>query len=215
LRMGEPDFGPCRESKGHAKQPVSAGFIQALAVERMQILAISGSLRGGSSNTALLLAAAALAPTGLNVMLYENLAGLPHFNPDLDQEPFPAAVTDFRAQLRKSAGVIISCPEYAHGVPGVLKNALDWLVASGELFEKPVALFNASPRGTYALASLTETLTVMTARLVPEASVSLVFAPKGHGQFTITGDPEQAARIQNALAAFAKAIGAAASAAKP
>jgi len=61
-------------------------------------------------------------------------------------------------------------PEYAHGVPGVLKNGLDWVVGSGELVDKPVTLFNASPRGTYAQASLTETLTVMSAKVVPEAS---------------------------------------------
>jgi len=174
----------------------------------MQILAISGSLRAGSSNTSLLQAAAVLAPAGVGVVLYEKLAELPHFNPDLDQEPFPAAVVDFRAALRRSAGVLISCPEYAHGVPGVLKNALDWLVASGELYEKPVALFNASPRGTYALGSLTETLTVMTARLIPEASVTLALAAKGDGRFHITSDPEQSARIQNALAVFLQAIGA-------
>lgn len=67
--------------------------------------------------------------------------------------------------------MIISSPEYAHGVPGVLKNALDWLVASGELYEKPVALFSASPRATFAQVSLTETLKVMTARLVGEACI--------------------------------------------
>jgi len=179
----------------------------------MQILAISGSLRAGSSNTALLQAAATLAPANVQIVLFEKLAELPHFNPDLDQEPFPAAVVDFRAQLRKSAGVIISCPEYAHGVPGVLKNALDWLVASGELYEKPVALFNASLRGTYAQASLRETLTVMTAQLIPEACVTLALAATGDGGFHIISGPDQVAPIQNALAAFAKAINGAGSAA--
>lgn len=70
----------------------------------MRILAISGSLRAASSNTILLNAAAALAPENVEVILYRGLGDLPHFNPDLDKEPAPPAVTDFRAQLRKSSG---------------------------------------------------------------------------------------------------------------
>lgn len=100
----------------------------------MRILAISGSLRAASSNTILLNAAAALAPENVEVVVYRGLGDLPHFNPHLDKGPVPPAVTDFRTQLGKSSGVIISSPEYAHGVPGVLKNGLDWLVASGELY---------------------------------------------------------------------------------
>jgi len=172
----------------------------------MRILGISGSLRAGSSNTTLLQAAAALAPAPLEVVLYERLAELPHFNPDLDREPFPAAVVEFRAALCRSTGVVISCPEYAHGVPGVLKNALDWLVASGELYEKPVALFNASPRGTYAQASLAETLTVMTARLVPEASLTAALSSNDASVQRIAADPQLAAQIRAALAAFAQAL---------
>ena len=81
----------------------------------MKILAISGSLRAASSNTILLNAAAALAPENLKIIVYLGLAILPHFNPDLDNDA-PEAVKDFRSQLAKSAGVIISSPEYAHGV---------------------------------------------------------------------------------------------------
>ena len=99
----------------------------------MRILAISGSLRTGSSNTMLLRAAVALAPQAFEVSVYDGLATLPHFNPDQDNEAAPPPVVDFRSQLHASDGVLISSPEYAHGVPGVLKNALDWVVASGEL----------------------------------------------------------------------------------
>ena len=139
----------------------------------MRILAISGSLRASSSNTALLQAAAALAPQDVEVVLYDGLGDLPHFNPDLDGETVAPAVSSWRSKLRDADGVVFSVPEYAHGVPGVLKNGLDWVVGSGELVDKPVTLFNASPRGTYAQASLTETLTVMSAKVVPEASVTL------------------------------------------
>ena len=84
-----------------------------------------------------------------------------------------AVVSDFRSQLNSSAGVVISTPEYAHGIPGALKNALDWLVASGELYEKPVALFSPSPYSLFAHASLVETLTVMMARLIPDAFINV------------------------------------------
>jgi len=145
----------------------------------MRILAISGSLRLASSNTALLRAAATLAPEGVEITLYGGLGNLPHFNPDLEGTG-PPSVMDFRTRLQVSDGVLISSPEYAHGVPGVLKNALDWLVGSGEFVGKPVALLNASPRATYAQASLAETITVMSARIVDEASITM---PRVHYVF--------------------------------
>jgi hypothetical protein len=81
----------------------------------MEILAISGSLRTASSNTTLLRAAIALAPKGVEIILYDGLSGLPHFNPDLEETLQPA-VMDFRARLQAAHGVLISSPEYAHGV---------------------------------------------------------------------------------------------------
>jgi len=90
----------------------------------LRILAVSGSLRAVSSNTALLRAAIALSPPGVEIRLYGALRELPHFNPDLEANE-PPAVTDLRAQVRWADGLLISSPEYAHGVPGVMKNALD------------------------------------------------------------------------------------------
>ena len=112
----------------------------------VRLLAISGSLRAASSNTAILRAMAEPTPNGVEVILYRGLAGLPHFNPDLDDDGVPPAVADFRAQLRAADGASISSQEYAHGVPGAFKNGLDWVVASGEFVDKPVALINASDR---------------------------------------------------------------------
>jgi|SRR5215831_3752288 len=172
----------------------------------MQILAISGSLRAASTNTVLLNAAAAMAPENLKITVYAGLANLPHFNPDLDNDA-PEAVNDFRSQLAKSAGVIISSPEYAHGVPGVLKNALDWLVASGELYEKPVALFSASPRATFAQASLTVTLSVMSVRLIEEAFVIVPLLGKRLDESRVLADPGMSKAIRSALVTFVHAIG--------
>lgn len=175
-------------------------------LDTIQILAISGSLRAASSNTAVLRAAITLAPKNVNITIYQGLADLPHFNPDLDCGAVPHPVTDLRFQLQAADGVLISSPEYAHGVPGVMKNALDWLVGSGELVGKPVALINASPRATWAQASLTEILTVMTANLIDEASITLPLLGRGLDAAGIASDPEISLVLQRAIAAFAHAI---------
>src|SRR2546430_802254 len=106
------------------------------------MLGISGSLRAVSSNTSVLQAIAAVAPAGVAITVYDRLADLPPFNPDLDREGDapPAIVLDLRARIGAADALVISSPEYAHGVPGVLKNALDWLVSSLEFPGKPVAL---------------------------------------------------------------------------
>jgi chromate reductase len=134
----------------------------------MNIVAICGSLRTRSSNLALLRAAARVAPDRMNVQLYDGLANLPHFNPDDDEEGAqpPPAVAALRAMLASADGILISTPEYAHGVPGSLKNMLDWLVSDGALVDKPVALISASPvGGQFAQASLVETLRTMNWRV--------------------------------------------------
>jgi NAD(P)H-dependent FMN reductase len=110
---------------------------------------VSGSLRRFSSNTALLEAAALVAPE-LELTLYAGLAQLPPFNPDLDDEGAPPPVLAWREQLRAARGVLFCVPEYAHGLPGALKNALDWVVGSGELVDKPVAILSGAPRATFA-----------------------------------------------------------------
>ena len=106
----------------------------------MRVFAITGSLRAVSSNTALLEAAAALAPPGMEIAVFRRLGDLPLFNPDLDGEGHapPSEVAALRAQVASAGGVIISSPEYAHGVPGAMKNALDWLVSYPEFAGKPV-----------------------------------------------------------------------------
>jgi chromate reductase len=117
------------------------------------VLAISGSLRRASSNSALVSAAVQLAPVGVDVSIYRELADVPPFNPDLDTEAAPAATFRFRTALQECDAVLISSPEYAHGVPGVLKNALDWVVSSGEFIDKPVAVVNTSARASHAWTS--------------------------------------------------------------
>ncbi len=111
----------------------------------IRVLAISGSLRRLSSNTALVGAVARLAPEIVDVSIYRGLADLPPFNPDIDDDRVPAAVASFRGSLQACDAVLISSPEYAHGVPGVLKNALDWVVSSGELVDALARAATHSP----------------------------------------------------------------------
>ena len=133
----------------------------------MKLLAISGSLRATSSNAAIVRAAQRLAPEGVTLDSYDGVATLPHFSPDLDVEPWPAPVLALRAAIGASAGLVIATPEYAHGMPGSLKNALDWLVSSAEPIAKPVLLISASPGGAqHAHAQFSEVLRTMSMRLV-------------------------------------------------
>lgn len=176
----------------------------------MQLLAISGSLRAGSSNTALLEAAQLLAAPNVEVRMYAGLADLPAFNPDLDTigaERIPPVVADLRAAVGRADGILISSPEYAHGIPGSLKNALDWLVGSVEFPGKPVALLTPSSRSTHAQAQLVEVLTTMNARLISEASVTVPLPSRTMDAATITTDAELAHRLRASMQAMAQAIG--------
>lgn len=178
-----------------------------------RILAISGSLRRESTNTTLLQAARLLAPTGVSIERYKGLGHLPLFNPDIEgpelDGPTPPPVQDFRDRLNTHEGVLIASPEYAHGVTGAIKNALDWVVASGEFVGKPVALLNASPRAHIALEALAETITVMDARLVREAGASLQILGSGLDAAGIAADPQMAETLRESLRVFVEAIGSA------
>jgi NAD(P)H-dependent FMN reductase len=159
-----------------------------------------------SSNTAVLRAARIVAPPGIEIILYPNLGALPHFNPDLDGDTPPQTVRELRSEVGRADGLLISSPEYAHGVPGCLKNALDWLVASVEFPGKAVALLNTSARATHAQAQLTEILTTMSARLVPEASVTLALPDQAADGADLAPDLEFSRTLRSALCALARAI---------
>jgi NAD(P)H-dependent FMN reductase len=170
----------------------------------MKILCLSGSLREQSSNTLLLRAAVHLAPPDVRLELDPGLGVLPHFNPDLDTETPPESVREFRARLAQADGVLISCPEYAHGVPGAFKNALDWVVSSGELVDKPVALINASATGgTIAQAQLLEILRTMTADVFERESLIPALVRQGIDAGGAITDPALADKVRRCLASLA------------
>lgn len=171
----------------------------------ISILAISGSLRRVSKNGALIDAAVRLAPPGARVSVYAELAELPPFNPDIESEGAPDVVRRFQAQLRGADAIMISSPEYAHGVPGVLKNALDWVVGSGELTGKPVAIINTSARARHAWASLVETSTTMAARVIVEASILIALDGPFVDAASIVANADHAASLRSAIEALSAA----------
>lgn len=172
----------------------------------MKILAISGSLRAASTNTALLRAAVKAAPEDVAVTLYADLGALPLFNPD-HTEKLPPAVAELRRLALACDGLLISSPEYAHGVPGGMKNALDWMVGWGELAYRPVALYNTSPYGEHAKAALEEILVTMSMCIVPEASLTLhLRGSKPEEAAPKLATPEVQEALRRALAALVQAI---------
>jgi chromate reductase, NAD(P)H dehydrogenase (quinone) len=174
----------------------------------IRILAISGSLRRASTNTATLEALARLAPQGVRVLVYRDLARLPPFNPDDDDEeqPKPEPVERFRELVAASDAIVIAAPEYAHGLPGAFKNALDWLVASETFAGKRVVLINAAPRAFHAQADLREILSTMAARLVPEAFATLPLGARGVGVEEVLKDAGCARRLKESLDALIRAL---------
>ena len=134
----------------------------------MLILAICGSLQQKSSNRTLLQRAAELAPAGVGVRFYDGLRDLPHFNPDLTEGELLPAVRELREAVAASDALLIASPEYGHSLPGSLKNAIDWLIGTGELERKVVAITSSVPsskRGRLGLKALQDTLAAVSARL--------------------------------------------------
>ncbi len=162
-----------------------------------KILLISGSLRGGSGNSALLRTAAAIAPDGAEAEVYDGIASLPHFNPDDDApggEELDPAVRQLRAALAASDAVLFSTPEYAGDLPGSFKNLLDWTVGGGETYGMPVGWVNtagpAAPAGgEHAEASLRRVLGYTGAAIVAAACARIPVARDAVGADGLVADP--------------------------
>lgn len=139
------------------------------------ILCISGSLRQGSSNSKILAYIAQQFGLAANFEVYNGLDLLPFFSPERDIEPAHPEVANFRTQLKQVNGILICTPEYAFGVPGVLKNALDWTVSSAEFSRKPTALITASSVGEKGHQALLHTLAAIDADITDNAKLLIPF----------------------------------------
>lgn len=169
-----------------------------------RLLTVSGSLRAGSSNSTLLAAAARLVPGDVAVNAFTELATLPAFSPDLEDSPsrVPEPVARWRQALADADAVLFSSPEYAHGIPGTFKNALDWVVGSGELVAKPVGVLSASAASQFAHPQIIEVLTTMSALVVSEATVVIDLPRRGLDVEQLIADATVANRIRGAVAAL-------------
>lgn len=169
----------------------------------MRILAIAGSLQARSSNAALVRTAHRAAAGRHEIVDAISVGDVPPFNPDLERDgTVPAAVDTLRAQIGSADGVLIASPEYAHSLPGVLKNALDWIVGSGELYGKRVAVLCASPRPYGCVdgrGAIEQTLRAQGAEVVWSATVGVTAGDKGADELR---DPSAVSAVGAALDAF-------------
>jgi NAD(P)H-dependent FMN reductase len=172
-----------------------------------RLLLISGSLRTRSTNSSALRTAARLAPPGLDVVVYNGVATLPHFNPDDDTDSVPASVAALRAEIHAAGGLLISTPEYAGALPGAFKNLLDWTIGDdepGSIYEKPVAWINASARGARAAHDeLRRVLGYAHATIVEPACVETAITESMIGDDGVIIEPAAREAIARSVAALA------------
>lgn len=176
------------------------------AMEKIRLLALSGSLRDKSYNAAAIRALRFLVPPHIEITI-GHIEALPLFNPDREHEQIPA-VAALKSGLGAADGLIIASPEYAHGISGPMKNALDWLVSGEEFPYKPIMLINTSPRAHHALDALKEVLATMSGVIVESAYVSIELLSSGLDDAGIRADPHLADRLRSGLKNFYDAIAA-------
>src|SRR6478609_1224298 len=172
-----------------------------------RVLLISGSTRGGSTNTALLRTAEVAPPGDVEPVLYRGMTDLPHFNPDDDVDPLPPAVSDLRAQIGGAAAVLFCTPEYAGALPGTFKNLLDWTVGGPEMYGKPVAWVNASAsptRAAQAHASLETVLRTIHADVVADACAHIAVGRGGVNSDGLVDDPGVRRRLAEVVETLAR-----------
>jgi chromate reductase len=177
------------------------------------LLLISGSLRSGSTNTAVLRTAGDLAPPEVQTTLYEGMANLPHFNPDDDREgqAVDAAVADLRAQIAAADALLLCTPEYAGALPGALKNLLEWTVGDGGTYRKPIAWINASgpaapTGGADAHDSLRKVLGYVHADVVEAACTRITLTRDAVGPEGTILEPAAREKIAEAVATFMRSV---------
>lgn len=165
---------------------------------RFHVLALCGSLRTASINAAMLRAAARLAPSSMVIEVFSGMGRLPLFNPD-DELDVPSTVHVLRRAVASADALLIASPEYAHGVSGTIKNALDWLVSFEPFVHKPVAVWNASPRAHHADDALRETLRTMSADIITPASIGMPLLGAHLGEDGMVESPAVSNAIRVAL----------------
>ncbi|WP_339724310.1 NADPH-dependent FMN reductase [uncultured Paraglaciecola sp.] len=140
-------------------------------MDKLKLVALSGSLRNLSYNHAALQALKNLSVKVADIDIL-TLGNVPIFNPDREQDAIPA-VKSLKSHLNAANGLIISSPEYAHEISGVMKNTLDWLVSGEEFVNMPIMLINTSPRATHAQQMLREVIVTMSGNIIEKSYVAI------------------------------------------
>ena len=172
---------------------------------RRRIIAIPGSMSQRSVNLSLIRSIIQIFSDRLDIKVFEGLADIPLFNPDLDTENPPENVSNFRRQLKQADAILICTPEYAMGVPGTLKNAIDWTVSSMEFSHKPVALITASTAGQKGHQSLINTLKIIEAHM-PDDSQLLISHVRTKVKADKIIDPETLQQIKKLIGSMTNSI---------
>ena len=173
----------------------------------LNILAFAGSLRAGSYNRALLRAAQELAPAGMKIATFD-LIDVPLYNGDVEAAGAPEGVTRFKQAIREADGVLMATPEYNHGVPGVMKNAVDWASRpprSAPLDGKPVAILGASPGITGTArgqSQLRQAFEFTNSYAMPQPEILVFQAHEKFGPDGTLADEATRVHLQRFLVAF-------------
>lgn len=178
-------------------------------VATVRILLVSGSLRAGSTNAAVLQTFAAVAPDPVHATVYQGLGALPHFNPDDDRDPLPPAVAALRGAIAEADAVVFSTPEYAGALPGSFLNLLDWTIGGGEIYEKPVAWINVatSPTGAVkAYESLRTVLGYAGTRIIDPACAHIPVLHANVGEDGLVADPAARDQVAEVVATLLKEL---------
>jgi chromate reductase, NAD(P)H dehydrogenase (quinone) len=173
----------------------------------IRLYALCGSQRRASTSRRLLQALCDHAPDGVTIEICDLLGDLPIFSPDDEGERTPAIVSLFAGKVAEADGLIVACPEYAHGIPGGFKNALDWLVSRDEVPFKPLMFAHASHRGDLVLSLLEDVLSTMSLAIVPEAFLRLPLAGKtDEAQAALLDEAGRNGELRESLERFRHAI---------
>jgi NAD(P)H-dependent FMN reductase len=174
-------------------------------MKKKKVLAISGSTRLQSTNQYLINALINLSAGELDIQVFNGLEQLPQFNPDKDNEQVPDTVRRFRYLISNAEGIIICTPEYAHGVPGALKNAIDWTISTGEFPNKPTMLITAATDGRFGHRALLDTMRAVEAKNIDNLQLVIQFAKTKIIKNQIT-DEKTLHEVEKLLAEFYKTI---------
>ena len=173
----------------------------------MKLLAMSGSARRASTNTAFLVAMKDFLPVGVELSVFARLDSLPVFSPDAEGADLPRPVAEFLTLVSAADGIIISSPEYVRAIPGGLKNAIDWMVSRFEVIAKPIALAHASHRGEDMLASLRLVLSTISSGFLASTFLRVPLVGKSAADILpLMHSPDYESEISRFLTDFATHI---------